>query len=102
MSFADKSTTRREFVKDVGLSAAGLAVVGSLGAMATAADTKHGHLVKKIGYNMKEMFKMVGPGNADLPRDCLQGDGSTRRRRWAAGGSGANGSVLCDRGNCRA
>jgi len=66
MSFADKSTTRREFVKDVGLSAAGLAVVGSLGVLATAADTKHGHLVKKIGYNMKEMFKVVGPGNADL------------------------------------
>ena len=67
MSFIDKSTTRREFVKDVSLSAAAAAVVGSLNAWpAVAQGTKHGHLVRKISYNMKEQWKTMGPGNADL------------------------------------
>jgi hypothetical protein len=67
MSFTDKSTTRREFVKDTALGAAGVAVASSLGAWPLAAqETKHGHLIKKIVFNMKEMFKMVGPGNADI------------------------------------
>jgi hypothetical protein len=66
MSFTDKSTTRREFVRDVGFGAAGMAFAGSLYAWPSAQETKHGHLIKKIRYNMKEMFKMVGPGNADL------------------------------------
>ncbi len=67
MSIINKGTSRREFVKDVGLGAAGLAVAGSIGSWPAAAqETKHGYLVKKISYNMKEMFKMVGPGNADL------------------------------------
>jgi len=61
-----EGTTRREFVKDVSLGATGLAVTGSLGAWAAAAETKHGHLIKPIKYNMKDMWKMVGPGNADL------------------------------------
>jgi hypothetical protein len=65
MSFADKRTTRREFAGEIGLGAAGLAVTGTLGSWAAAAETKHGRLIKKIVYNMKEMFKVVGPGNAD-------------------------------------
>ena len=67
MSFTDKGTTRREFVKDVALGTAGAAFAGSMAAWPSAAqETKHGHLIKKIGFNMKEMFKVVGPGNADL------------------------------------
>ena len=68
MSFSDRKTTRREFVKDAALGTAGAALAGSMAAWAEAAaqETKHGHLVKKISYNMKEMFKVVGPGNADL------------------------------------
>jgi hypothetical protein len=46
MSFTDKSTTRRDFVRDVGLSTTGLAVIGSLVPGAAAAETKQGHLIK--------------------------------------------------------
>ncbi len=62
-----KNTSRRDFVKDVAVGAAGMAIVGSLGPSATGqTQTEHGGLVRKIEYNMKEMWKMVGPGNADL------------------------------------
>ena len=54
MSLADKVTTRREFAKDAALGAAWAAVGGSLSALPSAAqETKHGHLVRKISYNMK-------------------------------------------------
>jgi hypothetical protein len=68
MTWIDKTTTRRDFFKDVALGTAGVAFMGSLGSWPAAAqeNTKHGHLVRKINYNMKDMWKMMGPGNADL------------------------------------
>ncbi len=77
MSFLNKNTSRREFVKDVAVGTAGVAVAGSLGSWAAAqAQTKHGDLIKKISYN-KDMWKAVGPGNADLlwwPKGAQLGD----------------------------
>jgi hypothetical protein len=65
MSFLRTTTSRREFVKDAALGAGMAAVAGSIAPWATAQETtKHGHLVRKITY-MKDMWKMVGPGNAD-------------------------------------
>jgi hypothetical protein len=67
MSLIGEDTTRREFFKDVALSAAGVTMAASLSAWPTAAQgRKHEHLVRKITYNMIDMWKMVGPGNADL------------------------------------
>jgi hypothetical protein len=67
MSVDEKeNATRREFVRDAALGAAGIAVSASLAAWGVGAETKHGHLIKKISYNMQNMWKMVGPGNADL------------------------------------
>jgi hypothetical protein len=58
--------TRGEFVKEAGLSAVGLAVAGSFGALPAAAqETKHGHLIKKIIYR-RDSWRAMGPGNADL------------------------------------
>ncbi len=67
MSFADRITTRREFFRDAALGAAGVAAASSLTAWPVAAqETKHGHLIRKISYKMKDMWKIMGPGNADL------------------------------------
>ena len=67
MTFIDKGTTRRGFVKDVAFGAAGIAVANSLGSWPTAAqETKYGNLIKPIVYNMRDQWKTMGPGNADL------------------------------------
>jgi hypothetical protein len=67
MSFFFKITTRRDFVRDTAVGTAGIALAGSLGAWANPQDqTKHGHLVRKVNYNMKDQWKTMGPGNADI------------------------------------
>ncbi len=45
MNLINKSTTRREFVKDVALGTAGIAAAGSLSTWPAAQETKHGHLI---------------------------------------------------------
>ena len=63
----EHNMTRRDFIRDAAFGAAAVAIVGSLGPSALAqAQTKHGGLIKKIDYNMKEAWKVMGPGNADL------------------------------------
>ena len=61
MSFTDNATTRREFVRNAGFTAAGLAVTGSLGPWAAAAELKYGHFVHKFFYKKEK----GGPGRAD-------------------------------------
>ena len=63
---AEHKITRRDFVKDAAFGAAAMAIVGSFGLSTPAqAQTKHGGLIRKINYNMKEAWKVMGPGNAD-------------------------------------
>ena len=59
--------TRRDFIKDAAFGAAAMAIIGSLDHSTPAqAQTRHAGLIRKINYNMKDMWKVVGPGNADL------------------------------------
>ncbi len=55
------STTRREFLKDVAVGSAGLAVADSLSPWAVAAKTKYGHYVHNLVYKKGQ----GGPGCAD-------------------------------------
>ena len=61
---SEKSTTRREFVKDAALGVAGINILSSLARKSSAQETKHGHLIKNISYR-KDGWKTVGPGNND-------------------------------------
>ena len=67
------STTRREFVKDVVVGTAGLAVASSLGSLATAAEAKYEHYFHKFFYRVGQS----GPGDADyfvrMDRNDLNG-----------------------------
>ncbi len=55
------STTRREFVRDMAVGAAGFAVAGSIGRWSPAAALKYGHFAHKLVYKKGQ----GGPGCAD-------------------------------------
>ena len=62
MSLVETNTTRREFVKDVAMGAAGLAVAGIFGTLTGAdTETKFKDYVHKLVYKKGQ----GGPGSAD-------------------------------------
>jgi hypothetical protein len=62
MSFNKKAATRREFVRDTAIGAAGFAMAGSLNSLAfAAAEKKYSRFFKKFTYRKGE----GGPGSAD-------------------------------------
>ncbi len=67
MRFLNNNSSRRDFVRNLAVGAAGVTVAGSLiNWTPVQAQTKHGGLIRQINYNMQNMWKTVGPGNADL------------------------------------
>jgi hypothetical protein len=82
MSFVEKSTTRREFVKDVAVGAAGLAVAGSLGTLTAAADeTKYKQYVHKLVYKKGR----AGPGSADAVYEVTSKELNGRNTNYSFG-----------------
>jgi hypothetical protein len=75
------STTRRDFLKDVAVGTAGLAVADSLSPWATAADGKYGHYVHNLTYQKGQ----GGPGCADYITRMNGKDLNDRETNFAFG-----------------